>query len=54
MRDLLAQVVQRCEEGNRIPQEITVLSPRNIASEPTPQPSRICLAMRTLMTFTEC
>lgn len=36
MKELLAQVVQQCEEGNRIAQEIPVLLLRNIASEPTP------------------
>ena len=36
LRDLLAQVVQRCEAGNRIAQPIPVLLPRNIAAEPTP------------------
>lgn len=36
LKELLAQVVQQCEEGNRIAQEIAVLLLRNIASEPTP------------------
>lgn len=36
LRDLLAQVVQRCEAGNRIAQPVPVLLPRNIAAEPTP------------------